>query len=209
MNEFKTNDEEIDKSQNNLKLFKTNNEQEKKSDEDEDEFYRTESCEDMNQSFRSAKINDNSDFYLIDHDKELYHSINEFKLKTSMIINQKNEDKINLATAPVVTNQEITVVNSVNEMANILVRSVLNQAMSDYNESIKSEKIVSNIEQKYRYCFSAKTERDQIDIGDFSKNKTSSRLTYYKDFNSPDVEENKRYNNVEKFTLEFEDEPYE
>lgn len=210
MNEFKTNEEEIDNTQNNLSNLKSfNNQEEKKSDEFEEEFFKTESTEDMNESCQSAKINDNSDFYLIDHDKEMYRSIDELKLKTSMIISQKNNHKNNFATAPVVTGQEITVVNSVNEMANILVRSVLNQAMSDYNESVKSDKTLPNIEKKYRYRFSAKAERDLIDISDFSKNKTSSRLTYYKDFNFVDANEFDEENNEEKITLEFEDEPYE
>ncbi|RNA26889.1 regulator of G- signaling 22 [Brachionus plicatilis] len=208
LNEFKTIEDDIENAEASLHLMKsTEREMDKKSDEYEDEFFRTESTEDLTETSQSARIKDNSNCYLIDNDKEFYRSINEFTLKTSLIISQKNETKSNLANAPVVTGQGITVVNSVNEMANILVRSVLNQALSDYNESVKSEKSeksAPNIEKQYRYSFSAK--RDQIDISDYSKNKTSSRLNYYKDFNLADAEEAKDERN---FTLEFEDEPYE
>lgn len=214
LNEFKSNDDLVETKDASLHLLKSDGKElEKKSDEDEDEFFRTESTEDLTESCQSARTKDHSSFYLIDHDKEFYRSINEFKLKTSLIISQKNESQTKLAAAPEVTSQDITVVNSVNEMANILVRSVLNQALSDYNESVKSDRVApnsaNNIEKQYRYSFSAKRERDQIDISEFGKNKTSSRLTYYKDFNLNDVEKNEEDKNERNFTLEFEDEPYE
>lgn len=98
-------------------------------------------------------------------------------------------------------------------MANILVKSVVNQALSDLNSNVAEQDIYNPkyIEKKYRYSFSGKSKQD-ADLNDFTKKKTDSRLSYYKDFlteNDMDDESDLDESNENNYTIEFEDEPYE
>jgi hypothetical protein len=102
-------------------------------------------------------------------------------------------------------------VKSVKEMANILVKSAINLALTDiqslalHSEDKRSGK---EIEKMYRYTFSAKTKSEQ----------SNSRLGYYKDYKTQfaDLNESQAANDEadeankeNKFSIQFEDEPYE
>lgn len=103
-----------------------------------------------------------------------------------------------------------TLVFSVKKMANILVKSAIQLAMSDIRNRILTSSNDENkttsgkdIERMYRYCFSAKSRSDQAD----------SRLGYYKYFNTRFDQANKESDDEEepkeKVQIEFEDEPIE
>ncbi|CAF0779308.1 unnamed protein product [Brachionus calyciflorus] len=220
LNDYKLNDDEsfIDKTHESIHLskkFLDEKPEEKNETEYEDDFFKTASTENLDESDTIQK--DNQNFYLIENDREFYKSLNDFKLKTSLITTKKFETEPNnlkptdISKFQVNSNENITVIDSVNEMANILVRSVLNQALSDYNESNRTSQISeSKVENKYRYNFSAKQEHEEIDLTEFPKKKSNSRLTYYKDFLSENnTNFTKEQFSDKNFTIEFEDEPYE
>ena len=117
------------------------------------------------------------------------------------------------------------IVKSVNEMARLLVGNIVHQAVGEVAATNSSSEIEKNFEKHYRYTLSAKTVRklgysnDSKDfLNDFNLNKSASKLSYYKEYNTDydlsgkDVKKDVSYddeNDEEKFLLEFEDEPYE
>jgi hypothetical protein len=68
-------------------------------------------------------------------------------------------------------------------------------------------------EKNYRYCFSGKQRSEKaLDLNDFVRCKSSSRMSYYKDFQTEnDMNENEDEEEDEEdgYVLEFEDEPHE
>jgi hypothetical protein len=117
------------------------------------------------------------------------------------------------------------IVKSVNEMARLLVGNIVNQAVGEVAATKSPSETEKNFEKHYRYTLSAKTVRklgysneSRDFLNDFNANKSASKLSYYKEYNTDydlsgkDVRKDVSYDDEpdeDKFLLEFEDEPYE
>lgn len=157
---------------------------------------------------------DQSRVHLIENNREFYKSIKNDKIKTSLTINKSNVMQSKLSerkesTQDKAKTTDLKIVKSVNEMAGILVKSVINQALND--KSTRDITDPKSIEKKYRYNFSAK-KQGEINLNEFNSKKTNSRLGYYKDYQTENENKNDfSTNEIDdgKFVIEFEDEPYE
>ncbi len=175
--------------------------------------------------------------FLINSDQEIFDSLRE-RMKTSLLINKSaslNFQSSNLDECEKIIDDKIlneneteekdkdcssaqetpVIIRSVKQMANMLVNSAMKQAVLDLNDK---DPEISRIESKfneknYRYCFSGKQRGDRpLDVNDFVRCKSSSRMSYYKDFqteNDEDENEDENDNGEDACVLEFDEEPHE
>lgn len=174
---------------------------------------------------------------LIHNYTDVYKSIKLERLPTSLVINRQageNNDPEPVKDEPPKVSQNM------DKMANILVKSIIDNAIKQYNtqtssgdgdDCYDSDYIKKNFNYPSQQTIAAKMSRaalmklneNDVYLNEFNQNKSNSRLSYYKDFNTDndllnsgrgndgsgggydaDIE-----NNDDKFLLEFEDEPPE
>jgi len=189
--------------------------------------------EDVNEKTSNEKIETKR--ILISSDQELYFSIGE-RMKTSLLINKttnadvqasnqndfendnnhknSDENQNEEQDQDYLSSQETPIIiRSVKEMANLLVNSAMKLAVLDLGDSDTSRVEAKLVEKNYRYCFSGKQRGEKaLDLNDFVRCKSSSRMSYYKDFqteNDMDEKEDEEENEEDGYFLEFEDEPHE
>lgn len=184
-----------------------------------------------------------SSLHLIKDYTDVYKSIKSDRFKTSLVLNRSNvpntivqeqpkivldqndhNENTNTATSNTTANDEqqnLKLVRSVNDMASILVKSIIDKAVSEVKSNTYGNCYdLDYINRTYRYNVSAAKNKypknsDSI-LGEFSQNKSNSRLSYYKDFvidndvvNDLTVANELADENNNKFLIEFEDEPIE
>lgn len=218
-------DNEESENENNEKKS-VKNKQKRKDDEETAEISETEEDENLTK--------DGSNLYLIKEYTDVYKSIKIERFPTSLVINRNLSNNMNgfieesnereqlQAESRMSENEK----RMVNDMATVLVKSIIEKAVSEV-QSHNPENIPDCYDSAYieRAYLTDKTiskpNASQSSIlNDFNANKSNSRLSYYKDFQT-DIDvvmkeferggamiDGKNDEN-EKLVIEFEDEPLE
>lgn len=160
--------------------------------------------------------------YQINDFLDVYHSIKLDRFPTSLVINRKETAAAQEELGEIETDDSSSEVKSVNDFASVLVKSIIEKAVlevkSKPNTNIYDPNYIRNtyLEKSRRLKDNSETSI----LAEFNANKSTSRLSYYKEFQT-DVEQiladSKQEvsmrtgdeNEDEKFVLEFEDEPAE
>ena len=163
--------------------------------------------------------------YQINDFLDVYHSIKLDRFPTSLVINRKETAAAQEELGEIETDDSSSEVKSVNDFASVLVKSIIEKAVLEvkskpntniYDPNYIRNTYLSNSERSRRLKDNSETSI----LAEFNANKSTSRLSYYKEFQT-DVEQiladSKQEvsirtgdeNDDEKFVLEFEDEPAE
>lgn len=164
--------------------------------------------------------------YQINDFLDVYHSIKLDRFPTSLVINRKETAAAQEELGEIETDDSSSDVKSVNDFASVLVKSIIEKAVLEvkskpntniYDPNYIRNTYLSNSDIRSRRL---KDNSETSILAEFNANKSTSRLSYYKEFQT-DVEQiladSKQEvsmktgdeNEDEKFVLEFEDEPAE